>query len=152
MPHNERRVVVTGLGAVTPIGNDIPSLWESLKNGKSGAARIARFDPTGYDTTFACEVKNFDVLKFIDRKLSNRMDLFTQFGMAASEMAVADSGMNLDALNKERVGVIYGSGIGGMWANFKQQESVYATGGPHQISPFFVPMIISDICAGYISM
>lgn len=152
MPHNERRVVVTGLGAVTPIGNDIPTLWESLKNGKSGAARIARFDPTGYDTTFACEVKNFDVLKFVDRKLSNRMDLFTQFGMAATEMAVTDSGMNLDALNKERVGVIYGSGIGGMWANFKQQESVYATGGPHQISPFFVPMIISDICAGYISM
>ncbi|MFI5264151.1 MAG: beta-ketoacyl-ACP synthase II [Candidatus Kapaibacterium sp.] len=147
-----RRVVVTGIGAVTPIGNDIPTIWESILTGKSGAARIARFDPTGYDTTFACEVKNFDALKFIDRKLSNRMDIFTQFGMAATEMAVTDSGLNLDIVNKERVGVIYGSGIGGMWANFKQQESVYQTGGPHRISPFFVPMIISDICAGYISM
>jgi len=152
MPHNERRVVVTGIGGITPIGNDIPAIWDSLAKGRSGAARIARFDPTGYDTTFACEVKNFDVLKFVDRKLSNRMDLFTQFGMAASSMAVTDAALDLGKLNKERVGVIYGSGIGGMWANFKQQESVYATGGPHRISPFFVPMIISDICAGYISM
>src|SRR5437763_16624862 len=99
MPQNMRRVVVTGIGAVTPIGNDIPAIWESLSNGRSGAARIARFDPTGYDTTFACEVKNFDVLKFVDRKLSNRMDLFTQFGMAATEMAVADAAFNLDGLN-----------------------------------------------------
>ncbi|MEP7235032.1 MAG: beta-ketoacyl-ACP synthase II [Ignavibacteriota bacterium] len=152
MPHTERRVVVTGLGGITPIGNDIPTIWDSLANGRSGAARIARFDPTGYDTTFGCEVKDFDVLQYVDRKLSNRMDLFTQFGMAASSLAITDAAFNLDALNKERVGVIYGSGIGGMWANFKQQESVYETGGPHRISPFFVPMIISDICAGYISM
>jgi len=152
MQQQFRRVVVTGIGGITPIGNDIPSIWESIAAGRSGAAPIARFDSTGYDTTFACEVKNFDAMKFIDRKLSNRMDLFTQFGMAASEMAVADSALNLDSINKERVGVIYGSGIGGMWANFKQQESVYQTGGPHRISPFFVPMIISDICAGYISM
>ena len=152
MPHDERRVVITGIGGITPIGNDIPAIWDGLANGRSGAARIARFDPTGYDTTFGCEVKDFDVLKFVDRKLSNRMDLFTQFGMAASSMAVSDAAFNLERLNKERVGVIYGSGIGGMWANFKQQESVYQTGGPHRISPFFVPMIISDICAGYISM
>ena len=152
MPHNQRRVVVTGIGAVTPIGNDIPTIWESLMKGKSGAARITRFDPTGYDTTFACEVKDFDVLKFVDRKLSNRMDFFTQYGMAATIMAVENSGLNLDAINKERIGVIYGSGIGGMWMNFKQQESVYETKGPHRISPFFIPMILSDICAGYISM
>jgi 3-oxoacyl-[acyl-carrier-protein] synthase II len=152
MPHNQRRVVVTGIGAITPIGNDIPTLWENLSNGHSGAARITRFDPTGYDTTFACEVKNFDILKFIDRKLSNRMDFFTQYGIAATIMAVEDSGLDLDLVNKERVGVIYGSGIGGMWMNFKQQESVYETKGPHRISPFFIPMILSDICAGYISM
>jgi len=152
MPHNERRVVVTGIGGITPIGNDIATIWDSLLNGRSGAARISRFDPTGYDTTFGCEVKNFDILQFADRKLSNRMDLFTQFGMAATELAVADASFAMEGLDKERVGVIYGSGIGGMWANFKQQESVYETGGPHRISPFFVPMIISDICAGYISM
>jgi len=152
MPQEMRRVVVTGIGAVTPIGNDIPTIWDSLMNGRSGAARITKFDPTGYDTTFACEVKNFDVLKFVDRKLSNRMDFFTQYGMAASIMAVEDSGLNLETLDKERVGVIYGSGIGGMWMNFKQQESVYETKGPHRISPFFIPMILSDICAGYISM
>ncbi len=152
MSQNQRRVVVTGIGAVTPIGNDIPTIWESLMKGKSGAARITRFDPAGYDTTFACEVKDFDVLKFVDRKLSNRMDFFTQYGMAATIMAVENSGLNLDAINKERVGVIYGSGIGGMWMNFKQQESVYETKGPHRISPFFIPMILSDICAGYISM
>ncbi len=152
MPHNERRVVITGIGGITPIGNDIPTIWDAVMNGRSGAARISRFDPTGYDTTFGCEVKNFDVLKYVDKKLSNRMDLFTQFGMAATELAVADASFAMDSLDKERVGVIYGSGIGGMWANFKQQESVYETGGPHRISPFFVPMIISDICAGYISM
>jgi len=152
MPHEMRRVVVTGIGAITPIGNDIPTIWDSLMNGRSGAARITRFDPTGYDTTFGCEVKNFDVLKFIDRKLSNRMDFFTQYGMAATIMAVEDSALNLETINKERVGVIYGSGIGGMWMNFKQQESVYETKGPHRISPFFIPMILSDICAGYISM
>src|SRR2546423_11822857 len=98
MPQDMRRVVVTGIGGVTPIGNDIPTIWESLAAGKSGAARIARFDPTGYDTTFACEVKNFDALKYIDRKLSNRMDLFTQFGMAASDMAVSDAAINFDGV------------------------------------------------------
>jgi 3-oxoacyl-[acyl-carrier-protein] synthase II len=152
MPHEMRRVVVTGIGAVSPIGNDIPTIWDSLMKGRSGAAPITKFDTTGYDTTFACEVKDFDVLKFIDRKLSNRMDFFTQYGMAASIMAVENSGLNLETINKERVGVIYGSGIGGMWMNFKQQETVYETKGPHRISPFFIPMILSDICAGYISM
>ncbi|MEI8134747.1 MAG: beta-ketoacyl-ACP synthase II [bacterium] len=152
MPHELRRVVVTGMGTVSPIGNDVVTLWDSLMKGRSGAGPITRFDPTGYDTRFACEVKEFDVLKFVDRKLSNRMDFFTQYGMAATIMAVEDSKLNLDTVNKERVGVIYGSGIGGMWMNFKQQESVYETKGPHRISPFFIPMILSDICAGYISM
>jgi len=140
------------MGAITPIGNDLPSYWEGLKAGRSGAAPITRFDASDYDTKFACEVKNFNPHDFIDKKLTNRMDLFTQFGMAATSMAVADSALNLDTVDKTRVGVIYGSGIGGMWTYLKQQQSLYETGGPHRISPFFVPMLISDICAGYISM
>jgi 3-oxoacyl-[acyl-carrier-protein] synthase II len=147
-----RRVVVTGMGALTPIGNDLDSYWEGLRTGRQGGANITRFDATDYDTKFACEVKNFNVLDFIDRKLSNRMDLFTQFGVAASDMALKDSGIALDAENKDRFGVVFGSGIGGMWTYQKQQETLYETGGPHRISPFFVPMLISDICAGYISM
>lgn len=147
-----RRVVVTGMGAVTPIGNDIASYWQGLSSGVSGGAPITRFDAADYDTKFACEVKNFDVLQYVDRKLSQRMDLFTQFGMAATEQAVQDSGLNLEQVDLNRIGVIYGSGIGGMWAYHKQQQTVFETGGPHRISPFFIPMIISDICAGYISM
>src|SRR5438477_2418648 len=147
-----RRVVVTGMGAMTPIGNDLQSYWDGLANGRSGAAAITRFDASDYDTKFACEVKNFNPHDFIDKKLTNRMDLFTQFGMAATSMAVADSKLDLETIDKTRVGVIYGSGIGGMWTYLKQQQSLYETGGPHRISPFFVPMLISDICAGYISM
>jgi 3-oxoacyl-[acyl-carrier-protein] synthase II len=152
MPKLARRVVVTGMGAMTPIGNDLDRYWEGLRTGRSGCAPITRFDATGYDTRFACEVKDFNVLDFVDRKLSNRMDLFTQFGVAASDMAVKDSGLPLDTVDKTRIGVVFGSGIGGMWTYQKQQETLYETGGPHRISPFFVPMLISDICAGYISM
>lgn len=152
MSQQYRRVVITGMGAVTPIGNDLSSYWDGLVNGRSGGAAITRFDATDYDTKFACEVKNFDVIQYIDKKLSQRMDLFTQFGMAASIQAVADSGVDLEKVDRDRFGVIYGSGIGGMWAYQKQQQTVFETGGPHRISPFFIPMIISDICAGYISM
>lgn len=140
------------MGALTPIGNDLQSYWQGLSSGTSGAAGITRFDPEQYDTKFACEVKNFDPLAFIDRKTINRMDLFTQFGVAASDMAIKDSGMNLDTENRDRIGVVFGSGIGGMWTYQKQQETVFETGGPHRISPFFVPMLISDICAGYVSI
>jgi len=140
------------MGAVTPIGNDLASYWDGLKNGRSGGAPITRFDASDYDTKFACEVKDFDIIQYVDKKLSQRMDLFTQFGMAASVQAIADTGVNLEAVNKDRIGVIYGSGIGGMWAYQKQQQTVFETGGPHRISPFFIPLIISDICAGYISM
>jgi len=140
------------MGAITPLGNDLSATWEGMKAGQSGASLITRFDASDYDTKFACEVKNFNPHDFIDKKLTNRMDLFTQFGMAATAMAVADSQLNLDTVDKTRVGVVYGSGIGGMWTYLKQQQSLYETGGPHRISPFFVPMLISDICAGYISM
>jgi 3-oxoacyl-[acyl-carrier-protein] synthase II len=152
MSKDRRRVVVTGMGALTPIGNNLQSYWEGLMAGRSGAATITRFDPTGYDTTFACEVKNFNVHDFIDRKLINRMDLFAQFGVVASDMAIADAGWKLEGMDRTRIGVVFGSGIGGMWTYQKQQETLFETGGPHRISPFFVPMLISDICAGYISI
>jgi 3-oxoacyl-[acyl-carrier-protein] synthase II len=152
MEQKLRRVVVTGMGAVTPIGNDLASYWDGLRNGRSGGAPITRFDASDYDTKFACEVKNFDVNEYVDRKLANRMDLFTQFGIAASQQAYTDSGLTSENVDPNRAGVIFGSGIGGMWAYHKQQQTVFETGGPHRISPFFIPMIISDICAGYISM
>jgi 3-oxoacyl-[acyl-carrier-protein] synthase II len=152
MSRSRRRVVVTGMGAVTPLGNNLESYWEGLSTGRSGAAPITRFDAAQYDTKFACEVKDFNPLDFIDRKTINRMDLFTQFGVAAADMAIKDAGWSLDAMDRTRIGVIFGSGIGGMWTYQKQQETVFETGGPHRISPFFVPMLISDICAGYISI
>jgi 3-oxoacyl-[acyl-carrier-protein] synthase II len=151
-PDGRRRIVVTGMGAITPLGLDVPSFWDGLIHGRSGAAPITRFDASNYDTKFGCEVKNFNPLDFIDRKMQNRMDLFTQFGMASSDMAIKDSGINLEKVDRNRFGVIFGSGIGGMWTYLKQQETLFETGGPHRISPFFVPMLISDICAGYISM
>ncbi|HEY3874638.1 MAG TPA: beta-ketoacyl-ACP synthase II [Candidatus Kapabacteria bacterium] len=147
-----RRIVVTGMGAVTPLGNDLASYWNGLKAGRSGAAPITHFDASDYDTKFACEVKNFNPLDFIDRKTVNRMDLFTQFGVSASDMAIKDAGWNLDAMDRTRIGVVFGSGIGGMWTYQKQQQTLFETGGPHRISPFFVPMLISDICAGHVSM
>jgi 3-oxoacyl-[acyl-carrier-protein] synthase II len=140
------------MGAVTPLGLDLDSFWNGLTSGRSGAAGITRFDASNYDTKFACEVKGFDPLDFIDRKMQNRMDLFTQFGVASTDMAIKDSGIDLEKVDRNRFGVIFGSGIGGMWTYLKQQETLYETGGPHRISPFFVPMLISDICAGYISM
>jgi 3-oxoacyl-[acyl-carrier-protein] synthase II len=151
-PQGRRRIVVTGMGAITPLGLDLPSFWDGLIHARSGAASITRFDASNYDTKFACEVKNFDPLTFIDRKLQNRMDLFTQFGIASTDMAIKDSGIDLEKVDRNRFGVIFGSGIGGMWTYLKQQETLYETGGPHRISPFFVPLLISDICAGYISM
>jgi 3-oxoacyl-[acyl-carrier-protein] synthase II len=128
------------MGAVTPLGLDLDSFWNGLTSGRSGAAGITRFDASNYDTKFACEVKGFDPLDFIDRKMQNRMDLFTQFGVASTDMAIKDSGIDLEKVDRNRFGVIFGSGIGGMWTYLKQQETLYETGGPHRISPFFVPI------------
>jgi 3-oxoacyl-[acyl-carrier-protein] synthase II len=149
---SRRRVVVTGIGAVTPIGLNALELWQNALAGKSGGGKITSFDASQYDTKIACEVKGFDPLNFIDRKSINRMDLFTQYAMACAEMAVKDSSLNLERENTERIGVIFGSGIGGMWTWHKQMQTVHETGGPHRISPFFVPMMIADIAAGYISI
>lgn len=150
--NQRKRVVVTGIGAVTPIGIGVKEFWENSLAGKSGAGKITSFDASQYDTKIACEVKGFKPLDFMDKKTSNRMDLFTQYAIACAEMAVKDSCLNLEKENRDRIGVIFGSGIGGMWTWHRQIQTLHETGGPHRISPFFVPMMIADIAAGYISM
>ncbi|MBI4548587.1 MAG: beta-ketoacyl-ACP synthase II [Ignavibacteriae bacterium] len=152
MKNDKRRVVVTGLGAITPIGLCVQEFWENSLSGKSGAGKITSFDVSQYDTKIACEVKGFNPLNFVDKKTANRMDLFTQYAIASAIMAVKDADLNLEKTDKERIGVIFGSGIGGMWTWHRQMQTMYETGGPHRISPFFVPMMIADIAAGYISM
>ena len=147
-----RRVVVTGMGAITPLGHNVGEYWSNLLAGKSGAAPITYFDTSAYDTKFACEVKNFDPMKHMDRKLAQRTDLFTQFALVAADMAIADSGLKLESEDTERIGVIVGSGIGGMWTYHKQQQGLWESKGPRHISPFFIPMMISDIAPGRISM
>ncbi|MBU0560619.1 MAG: beta-ketoacyl-ACP synthase II [Bacteroidetes bacterium] len=146
-----RRVVVTGLGALTPIGNSVDELWESLKQGKSGAGPITKFDTTNFATKFACELKGFDPETYIDKKDVKRMDGYTHYALATAAMAVKDSEIDLEKVDRERFGVIFGSGIGGM-LTFETQVEAYLKGGPKRISPFFVPMMISDIAAGQISI
>lgn len=147
------RVVITGVGAVTPIGNTASEFWQGMVEGRSGTAPITRFDATDFDTRFAAEVKNYDPLLAISRKEVQRMDLFAQFAMSAAVMAVENAGIDFEKTDKERVGVIFGSGIGGMWTYHHQQQNLYDRGGkPDRISPFFVPMLISDIAAGHIAI
>ncbi len=147
-----RRVVVTGLGAVTPIGIGIDNFWNSMMEGKSGVNKTTRFDMSNYETQISAEIKNFSPLDFIDRKTVQRMDLFTQFAIAASELAVKDAEINFEKLNRERIGVVFGSGIGGMETNLRQHQNLFEAKGPHRISPFYIPMLIPDIASGYISM
>lgn len=150
---NFPRIVVTGLGVITPIGNTIEEFWKALLAGVSGADFITRFDTTDFETKFACEVKNFDPLLYLSRKEVQRMDLFTQYAIASAVQAINDSGLNLDKVNKDRVGVVFGSGIGGMWTYHHQQQTVYERNGkPDRISPFFIPMMISNIAAGHIAI
>ena len=149
---SKRRVVVTGMGAITPIGNSLEEYWKNLLAGKSGAGAITYFDASGYDTRFACEVKGYDPMKFMDRKLAQRTDQFTQFALTAADMALKDSGLDLEKENRELIGVVVGSGIGGMWTYHRAMETLFETKGPHRISPFFIPMMISDIAPGRISM
>ncbi|MGQ9818625.1 MAG: beta-ketoacyl-ACP synthase II [Candidatus Kapaibacteriales bacterium] len=151
--YNFPRVVVTGLGVISPIGNTIDEFWKALLAGVSGADYITYFDTTDFETKFACEVKNFDPLLYLNRKEVQRMDLFTQYAIASVVQAIEDSGLNLDKINKERVGVVFGSGVGGMWTYHIQQQTVYERGGkPDRISPFFIPMMISNIAAGHIAI
>ena len=149
-----KRVIVTGIGAVSPLGNTAEETWQNMVAGVSGAAPITHFDTSKFKTQFACEVKNFDPSQFIDRKEVRKMDPYCQFGLCAATMAVDDSGLDLEAINKNRVGVVLGVGIGGM-KTFEEEAGNYAktgdTLGP-KFNPFFVPKMISDICAGSISI
>lgn len=150
-----KRVVVTGLGALTPIGNTVKEYWEALKRGQSGAAPITRFDASKFKTQFACEVKGFNVEEFIDRRDARRMDLFTQYAIVASDEALRDAKLTGDdafEMNPDRAGVIWGSGIGGFQTFMNEARDFYAGDGTPRFSPFFIPMMISDIAAGQISM
>jgi 3-oxoacyl-[acyl-carrier-protein] synthase II len=149
--NERRRVVVTGIGAITPIGLSAGEYWENLVAGKSGAGPITYFDTSAYDTHFACQVKNYKATDFLDRKAAQRMDPFAQFAMISSDMAIADSGIPLKELDPDRIGVVFGSGIGGM-TSYDTQFTNYMQGGPRRISPFFIPMLIPDIACGQISI
>lgn len=147
-----RRVVVTGIGALTPIGNNVQDYWNALSNGVSGAAPITRFDASKFKTQFACEVKGFDVTNFIDRKEARRMDPYAQYAMVTADEAIKDSGLDLEKINKDRAGVIWASGIGGL-STFHTEVAAFAKGdGTPRFSPFFIPMMIADIASGLISI
>jgi 3-oxoacyl-[acyl-carrier-protein] synthase II len=147
-----KRVVVTGLGALTPIGNTLRAYWDGLKSGKSGAAPITRFDATNFKTKFACEVKNFDIGNFIDRKEARKMDPFAQYAMVVADEAIKDANLPLTELNPNRVGVIWGSGIGGL-LTFQEEVKSYTKGdGTPRFNPFFIPKMIPDLSAGHISI
>ncbi len=147
-----KRVVITGLGALTPLGNNTNDYWNSLINGVSGAAPIQSFDPTEFKTKFACEIKNFDVLDHINRKDARKLDQFTQYAMVSSTEAMADSGLDPEKLNLDRCGVIWGSGIGGLKSFQDQCEVYFLGGGASKFNPFFIPKMIIDIAPGHISM
>jgi len=147
-----RRVVVTGLGALTPLGNNVPDYWNGLINGVSGANTITKFDASKFKTQFACELKGFDPLKYFDRKEARKYDPYAQFGLAATEEAIIDSGIDLEMINKDRVGVIFSSGIGGILTFYEEVATFVKGDGSPRFSPFFIPKMISDIAAGHISI
>lgn len=147
----KRRVVVTGIGAVTPCGNDVPTMWESLKAGRSGAAPIAKFDTEQFDVKFACEVKGFNAEDFLDRKEARRMGAFTHFAIAASDEAMRDSGLKIDDSNAEMVGTYISSGIGDFWAIEREHEKLLNS-GPGRVSPFFIVSAIVNLAAGNVSI
>jgi len=147
-----KRVVVTGLGALTPIGNNIEEYWDGLVNGKSGGAPITYFDTEKFKTKFACEIKNFDFDAYFDRKEKRRLDRFAQYAIVASDEAIKDSAIDLDTINKYRVGVIWGAGIGGL-ETFQEEVKNFANGdGTPRFNPFFIPKMIADIAPGNISI
>jgi len=147
-----KRVVVTGIGALTPVGNTAKDYWNGLINGVSGADLIKLFDASKFKTKFACELKNFDPLQFLDKKEARKIDRFTQTGLVVSDEAVMDAGINGDVVNKDRVGVVFASGIGGL-ITFQEEVMNFAKGdGTPRFNPFFIPRMILDIAAGHISM
>jgi 3-oxoacyl-[acyl-carrier-protein] synthase II len=154
MSNLNRRVVITGMGALTPIGLTVNDFWNAMMESKSGSAIIKQFDTSKVDTKFACELKNFDVANYLDRKTARRLDPFAQYALIAAQQAVEDANINPDNLSedeKSKIGVIYGSGIGGI-QTFYDQSVTNREQGPNRISPFFIPMLIPDIAAGHISI
>ena len=149
---NLKRVVVTGLGALTPIGNNISEYWEALVQGKSGCAPITHFDNEHFKTKFACEIKNYDPINFFDRKEARKLDKFAQYAIVASDEAIKDAGIDPEKIDKFRAGVIWGAGIGGI-ETFQQEVMNYCEGdGTPRFNPFFIPKMIADIAPGHISM
>src|SRR6056297_1961864 len=149
---NSRRVVITGLGAITPIGNNTDDYWNNLINGVSGSDLITHFDASKFKTRFACEVKDFDPKDHFDRKEIRKLDLFAQYALFVADQAIKDSGVDLETLNHDRTGVIWGSGIGGINTFLEEVRNFVQGDGTPRFSPFFIPKMISDIASGHISM
>jgi 3-oxoacyl-[acyl-carrier-protein] synthase II len=147
-----RRVVVTGLGALTPLGNNLHEYWEGLKNGVSGSVMITRFNTEKFKTKFACELKGYDSKNYFERKEANKLDLYTQYALIATDEAIVDSGLNLEKVDKDRVGVIWASGIGGIETFYLAIKDYVLGDGSPRFSPFFIPKMIGDIAAGHISI
>ena len=147
-----KRVVITGLGAITPLGKTINELWENLKNGVSGSDLITRFDTEKFKTKFACEVKNYDVQDYFDRKESRKLDLYAQYALIATDQAVVDSGLDISKIDLDKSGVIWSSGIGGLQTFYEEIEGFVKGGYTPRFSPFFIPKMISDIASGHISI
>lgn len=149
---NKRRVVITGMGVVTPIGIGLQEFWQGLMEGRNGVELITKFDTSKFDTKFAAEVKNFDPLNYLDKKAAKRLDEYAQFAIGSTTIAIEDSGLNLEKVDLERFGVVFGSGIGGIKTLRDQHFAYFESGTPKKISPFFVTMMIADIAAGQISI
>jgi 3-oxoacyl-[acyl-carrier-protein] synthase II len=147
-----KRVVVTGLGAITPLGNTVEDYWKNLLNGVSGSANITRFDASKYKTQFACEVKNFNIEDILDRKEARKLDPYTHYAIAASDQAIVDAGIDKEKLNLDRIGVIWASGIGGIDTFFKEVREYSLGDGSPRFNPFFIPKVIADIASGHISI
>ena len=147
----QHKAVVTGMGVISPLGNNVDQCWAALLNGESGVGPITRFDTTAYSTRIAAEVKEFDPLKYLQQKELSRTDLTQQYAVAAAQQAIDDSGLDLEAIDRDRAGVVIGSGVGGI-STFEEQHGRLLKSGPGRVSPFFIPMMIIDMCAGVVSM
>ena len=148
----QRRVVVTGIGTINPLGNSIEEYFSNLEKGVSGAGPITHFDPSNFKTKFACELKGYDAASFFDRKELRKYDLYSQYALVAAEQAVKDSGVDLEKIDRDMVGVIWGSGIGGLETFYQEVKSYVEGGFIPRYSPFFIPKMIADLAAGHISM
>ncbi len=146
-----KRVVITGIGVISPVGNSVDDYWNSLTSGKSGVGPVTRFDITDFPAKIAAEVKDFDPTEYIEKKAARRMDLSEQYAVAASVQAVKDSNLDVESLDLDRCGVVIGSGIGGI-STFEDQHKKLLNAGPGRVSPFFIPMMIIDMCPGLVSI